>query len=234
MESYRQQGNPVLSMDSKKKEQLGNLHRPGHLYVKKGQELRRWDHDFSYLSEGTIIPHGLYDVFNNQATINIGTSHDTSEFACASLQRWWYARGRYDWPEADSILLLVDSGGSNSCHSDLFKHDLQQLVDKIDIEIRVAHYPPYCSKWNPIEHRLFPHITRALQGVVFDSYQTFQVLVETTTTRTGLTVRADIIDEFYPTGRDVTADYWENMPMLHDHYLPDWNYVAQPRNHWII
>ena len=113
-----------------------------------------FDHDFSQLAEGIAIPHAIYDVQKNTAYVNIGTTKETSEFACDSIRRWWYHRGRYDYPGATSILLLVDSGGSNSYRHYIFKEDLQRLSDKIGIEIRVAHYPPYASKWNPIEHRL--------------------------------------------------------------------------------
>lgn len=232
LEAYEQAGNPTISVDTKKKEHLGSLYRDGTVYVQRGQELVRWDHDFSHLSEGVIIPHGIYDFFKNTAYVNIGTSKDTSEFACASVRRWWNFRGRYDWPEADSILMLVDAGGSNSYRSDLFKEDLQRLVDVLGIEIRVAHYPAYCSKWNLIEHRVFPHITRALQGVVFDHYETFKALVETTTTETGLVVRAHIMDKVYQTGRTVSSQYLEDKPMFHAEYLPHWNYTAVPRVYW--
>lgn len=229
MEEYNEAGNPVISVDTKKKEQLGSLYRDGQLYVHVGQELVRWDHDFSWLSEGVIIPHGIYDFFNNSAFINIGTSKETSEFACDSIRRWWNFRGKFDWPLADSILMLADSGGSNSCRSHLFKMDLQKLADAIGIEIRVAHYPPYSSKWNYIEHRVFPHITRTLEGVVFKDYKTFKSLVETTTTKTGLKVRSHIITKQYQTGKKASADYFEEMPIWFDDCLPDWNYTAVPR-----
>lgn len=194
----------------------------------KGQELVRWDHDFSWLSEGVIVPHGIYDFFNNTAYINIGTSKETSEFACDSVRRWWNFRGRYDWSQATSVLMLVDAGGSNSYRSDLFKEDLQRLVHAIGLEIRVAHYPPYCSKWNYIEHRVFPHITRALQGVVFEDYDTFRALIETTTTQTGLKVRAHIMDKPYQIGREVSPEFIEEMPIEFDGFLPDLNYTAAP------
>jgi hypothetical protein len=232
IDSYEQAAQPVISVDTKKKEQLGSLYRQGSLYVQQGQELVRWDHDFNWLSEGVIIPHGIYDFFNNSAYVNIGTSKETSEFACESVRRWWYFRGRYDWPASDSILMLVDAGGSNSYRSDLFREDLQRLVDAIGIEIRVAHYPPYCSKWNVIEHRVFPHITRAIQGVVFEDHETFKSLLETTTTQNGLHVRAHILDKKYSTGRKVSPQYYEDMPIFYDEYLPDWNYTAVPRIYW--
>ena len=226
---YELQGNPVISVDTKKKENLGSLYREGKVYVQFGQELVRWDHDFSYLSEGVIVPHGIYDKFLNTAYVNIGVSKETSQFACDSIKRWWNFRGRYDWPSSNSILMLVDCGGSNSCRSHRFKEDLQNLVDAIKVEIRVAHYPPYCSKWNYIEHRVFPHITRALEGVVFEDYETFKALLETTTTAKGLNVRANVIRKEYEIGRKASEEFFEEMPMYYDEYLPEWNYVSIPR-----
>ena len=159
---YLETDNPILSIDTKKKELVGNFYREGRLYTQ--EVIRTFDHDFPSAASGVIIPHGLYDVKRNAGHVNLGTSHDTSEFACDSLERWWESRGRVLYPRASSILLLCDGGGSNSANQYLFKEDLQRLVDRIGIEIRVAHYPPYASKYNPIDHRLFPHLTRACQG----------------------------------------------------------------------
>lgn len=232
IDHYEATGNPVISVDTKKKEQLGSLYRDGLLYVNEGQELIRWDHDFSYLSEGVIVPHGIYDKFNNTAYLNIGVSKETSEFACDSIRYWWNYRGKYDWPNASSILMVADAGGSNSYRSHLFKEDLQDLVDAIGVEIRVAHYPPYCSKWNYIEHRVFPHLTRALQGVIFDSHETFKQLAETTKTKQGLRLRAHIIKKEYLTGRKVSAQYKDISPVYYDEFLPDLNYTSRPKTTW--
>ena len=136
---YTAASNPIISMDTKKKEYLGNFYRDGHLYTQ--QELRTYDHDFNSFAEGIIIPHGIYDLQRNTGYLNLGTSKDTSEFACDSLRHWWYNQGQYDYPHATSILLLCDAGGSNHCRHYLFKAELQKLVDEIGIEIRVAHYP---------------------------------------------------------------------------------------------
>ncbi len=160
---YEAAGNPVFSLDTKKKEYLGNLYRDGHLYTL--EEIQTYDHDFSSLAEGIIIPHSLYDCCLNIGYIQLGTSHDTSEFACDSFRHWWYSYGQKLYPNATSILVLCDGGGSNSARYYIFKQDIQKLADEIGVEIRIAHYPPYCSKYNPIEHRLFPHVTRACQGV---------------------------------------------------------------------
>ena len=189
-----------------------------------------FDHDFSLLAEGIAIPHAIYDVQNNSAYVNIGTSKETSEFACDSIRRWWYNRGKYDYPAATSILMLVDSGGSNSYRHYVFKQELQKLSDKIGLEIRVAHYPPYASKWNPVEHRFFPHVTRSLKGVILKSHQLVKELIEKTTTKTGLQVKANIIDKVYETGRKCAEGFKETMRIIFDDFLSSWNYRAVPSN----
>lgn len=219
-------GNPIISLDTKKKEYLGNLYRDGHLYTL--EELQTYDHDFNSYADGVLIPHGIYDLRLNVGYIQLGTSHDTSEFACDSLRYWWYTYGRQHYPNATSILVLCDGGGSNSSRHYLFKQDLQALADEIGVEIRIAHYPPYCSKYNPIEHRFFPHVTRACQGVIFTSIELVQELMEKTNTTTGLKAFVHIIDKVYETGRKVAADFKENMRIVFDDFLPQWNYRAIP------
>lgn len=223
---YEATGNPILSMDTKKKEYLGNFYRAGHLYTR--QTLETYDHDFTSFADGVIIPHSLYDLKRNTGYINLGTSKDTSEFACDSIRNWWYNLGRCDYPTATSILILCDGGGSNSSRYYIFKEDLQKLADEIGIEIRIAHYPPYCSRFNPIEHRLFPHVTRACQGVIFKSVELVKELMEKTTTSQGLTVTVQIIDKVYATGRKVADDFKETMRIVFDDFLPQWNYTAVP------
>ena len=223
---YEQVGNPIMSMDTKKKEYLGNFYRAGHLYTLA--PLLTYDHDFTSFAQGVVIPHGLYDLKQNIGYINLGRSKDTSQFACDCLRNWWYHQGQYDYPQATSILILCDGGGSNSSRHYIFKQDLQRLADEIGLEIRIAHYPPYTSKYNPIEHRLFPHVTRACQGVIFTSIELVKELVEKTTTSTGLNVTVHIIDKIYETGRKVADDFRETMKIVFDDFLPQWNYTAVP------
>ena len=223
---YRRTGNPIISIDTKKKEFIGDFYRAGYLYTK--ETIRTLDHDFNSLAEGIVIPHSIYDVTRNTAHINIGTSKDTSEFACDSILNWWQNQGRVDYPNATSILILCDGGGSNHSRHYLFKQDLQELVNKIGREIRIAHYPPYTSKYNPIEHRLFPHVTRACQGVIFKSVAIVKELIQKTTTTTGLKVTVNIIDKVYQTGRRVNENFKENMKIVFDDFLPSWNYRALP------
>ena len=204
------------------------MYRDGQLYTKEAIEV--YDHDFPYLSDGIAIPHGIYDIGLNKAYVNIGVSHDTSDFSCDSIKRWWNFRGRYDYPDASSILILVDCGGSNGYRHYVFKRAIQWLADTIGIEIYIAHYPCYTSKWNPIEHRLFPHITRKLKGVILKSVDMVKKLIETTTTKTGLVVRCHIIKKTYETGKKMTREEKDELRIIHDDYLGHWNYRAVPFN----
>ena len=225
--TYAENGNPVLSMDTKKKEHLGNFYREGRLYSQ--QVIQTNDHDFTSTAEGIVIPHALYDLSLKHGYIHIGTSKDTSQFACDSIRHWWVTAGKLLYPQATSILLLCDGGGSNSSHYYIFKEELQKLVDEIGIEIRIAHYPPYCSKYNPIEHRLFPHVTRACQGVVFKSIEVVRDLIARTKTTTGLSVTVAIFEKVYQTGRKASDTFRQAMPIIFDDYLPKWNYRASPQ-----
>jgi hypothetical protein len=220
-------GNPVLSIDTKKKEYLGTLYRDGKVYCQ--QAFKAFDHDFPSLAHGVIIPHGLYDLARNQGWIHLGLSRDTTAFACDSLRLFWHSDGRRLYPNASAILLLCDGGGSNSCHKHLFKEDLQELVNDLKVPIRMAHYPAYCSKFNPIERRLFSHVTRACQGVLFDSLQTVMGLIQKTKTQQGLSVTVRVLDTLYEGGRTVSEAFKKNMPIVFDTVLPKWNYWAMPQ-----
>jgi len=163
------------------------------------------------------------------ATFQIGTSHDTSEFACDSIRYWWTNYGQQLYPLTTSILLLCDGGGSNSSRYYVFKEALQALATVIGIEIRIAHYPSYTSKYNPIEHRLFPHLSRVCQGVIFQSVEIVKDLMATATTTKGLKVFTTIIAKNYQTGKKVAVGFKETMSILFDDLLPQWNYTAKPK-----
>jgi len=223
---FQAAGNPIISFDTKKKEYLGNFYRDGHLYTL--EELRTYDHDFNSDAEGIIIPHGILDLQRNLGYLHLGTSKDTSEFVCDCLRAWWAQHGCADYPQATAILGLCDGGGSHSARQYIFKEDLQKLADELGIEIRIAHYPPYCSKYNPIEHRLFPHVTRACQGVIFTSVALVKELMEKTKTSKGLKVMVDIIEKVYQTGRKAADDFKTTMRIIFDEFLPQWNYRALP------
>jgi Rhodopirellula transposase DDE domain len=205
---------------------IGQLYRDGELYTQEPIEV--FDHDWATLATGVAIPHGLYDMTANVGYIQIGISRDTSEFACDSIRYWWNTYGKACYPLATSILLLCDGGGSNSSRHYIFKQDLQALVNELGIAIRIAHYPPYTSKYNPIEHRLFPHLSRVCQGVIFESVQIVRDRMATATTRTGLNVFTTILDKTYQIGRKVTEDFKANMQIVFDDCLPQWNYSAIP------
>jgi hypothetical protein len=225
--AYLKAGLPVLSMDTKKKELLGEFYRDGTIDTRETIETN--DHDFGSASSGTVIPHGLYDVGKNQGFIHLNTSHDTSELACDSLAAWWDQHGRAAYPRAKKLLVLCDGGGSNSASMYLFKEDLQKLATRLGIEIRVAHYPPYCSKYNPIEHRLFPHLTRACRGVIFQTLETVRYYMAKAETTTGLEVKVSILEKVYKTGRKYAAGFKETMKIVFDKVLPKWNYRAVPQ-----
>jgi hypothetical protein len=225
-QEYMQSDNPVISIDAKKRELIGDLYRAGEVYSK--EEIASYDHDFPHLSTGIAIPHGIFDLKKNTAHINIGTSHETSEFACDSLKKWWLEKGQMDYPNATSILMLMDGGGSNSSRRYVFKEGLQNLVNEIGVEIRIAHYPPYTSKWNPIEHRVFPHVTRAMQGVILSDHNMVKQLIEKTQTKTGLSVSVSIIDKVYEIGKTATDGFKESMKIVFDELLGRWNYRAIP------
>jgi hypothetical protein len=224
---YLKVGLPVISMDTKKKELLGNFYRDGKIDTRETIETN--DHDFGSAGAGTVIPHGLYDVGKNKAFINLNTSHDTSELACDSIAAWWGQQGQVDYPQAEKLLVLCDGGGSNSATMYLFKEDLQKLANRLGIEIRVAHYPPYCSKYNPIEHRLFPHLTRACRGVIFRTLKTVQYYMAKAETTTGLRVKVSILSKIYKTGRKYAAGFTKIMKIIFDKVLPKWNYRAVPQ-----
>lgn len=227
-QEYMDAGDPVISIDTKKKELLGNFHRPGTTFTQQTVETN--DHDFGSAGQGKFIPHGILDVARGHAHINLNTSHDTGELCCDSVALWWEEHGRQAYPQAKRLLILCDGGGSNSATQYLFKEDLQRLANRLGIEIRVAHYPPYCSKHNPIEHRVFPHVTRACQGIIFHSLEIAKQFIARTKTSTGLHVTVGILDKIYDTGRKCAAEFKTTMKILFDDHLPKWNYRAIPES----
>lgn len=226
-EMFLAMSRPVISMDTKKKEFLGNLYRPGRVYTRVA--IKAFDHDFPSWASGVIIPHGFYDVGRNEGCLHLGLSRDTSEFACDSLRLYWEQEGSRLYPDADELLLLCDGGGSNGSRTHIFKQDLQQLVNELGLTIRVAHYPAYCSKFNPIERRLFSQVTRACQGVLFDTLATVRSLMEKTSTQSGLSVTVRVINKLYEVGRKASENFKKHMPIVFDEVLPKWNYRVLPQ-----
>jgi hypothetical protein len=226
-QTYQAAGDPVISIDTKKKELLGNFYRPGQTFTQQTVETN--DHDFGSAGQGKLIPHGIYDLANQHAHISLNVSHDTGELCCDSIAAWWEQHGRAAYPKSRRLLILCDGGGSNSATQYLFKEDLQRLAERLGLELRVAHYPPYCSKHNPIEHRVFPHITRACQGVVFHTVDIAKQFIERAKTTTGLRVTVSILEKVYATGRKYAQGFKENMKIVFDEHLPKWNYRVIPQ-----
>jgi hypothetical protein len=225
-QEYLDSCNPILSMDTKKKEHLGELFRAGRAYANGPNAAL--DHDFLSDAKGTIIPHGIYDLKRNMGHLTLGTSHDTSQFACDSLGLWWHRHGARAYPYATSILLLCDGGGSNNSRHYIFKEDLLRLANRLHLSIRVAHYPPYCSKYNPIEHRLFPHVTRAWSGVLFRSLDLVTNLLRRVSTSTGLKLTYAVLDKVYQLKREASQRFLEVFPITFHDLLPEWNYTIAP------
>lgn len=189
---------PVISIDCKKKERIGNLYRPGKCYATS--LINVYDHDYRHLSKGKIIPHGIYDLARNQGFISIGNSHETADFIKDNLLWWWDNFGIHHYPKAKSILIFCDAGGGNSYRHHAFKKQMLLLAKEIGVDIIICHYPPYASKWNPIEHRLFAHVHHAIQGVVFSDYNLVKELMSKTKTSTGLSVVVRLNLKEYPIG----------------------------------
>ena len=226
-QEYWNSPNPILSMDTKKKEHLGNYYREGRLYT--SEPLRTQDHDF-YPKGSLIIPHGLYDLKRNRGHVVLGTSHDTCQFAVDCLWDWWWRYGWRAYSSASSLLLMCDCGGSNGYRTNLFKEYLQRFATKTNLAVRVAHYPPYCSKYNPIEHRLFCHVTRACQGVIFQTLEIVKRLIQNTWTSTGLTATVNINERTYETRQKASEEFVISSPTIFSQTLPKLNYTLVPQN----
>jgi Rhodopirellula transposase DDE domain len=222
-------GQPVLSVDTKKKELVGEFKNAGRTWRPTGAPVRVNVHDFPSQSRGKAIPYGVYDVGQNRGFVNVGTSHDTPAFAVESLRLWWEHEGHARYPAADGVLICADSGGSNSTQSRGWKARLQELADRLRVPITVCHLPPGTSKWNKIEHRLFSYISIHWRGRPLVDYETVVSLIGATSTTTGLTVTARLDLDDYPTGVTV-PDAGMAQLALHPHAVrPQWNYTLAPR-----
>jgi hypothetical protein len=231
-QEYLDAGLPVLSMDVKKREILGDYVRPGRLL--STAPLPGWDHDFATHRLGVVIPHGLFDLALNEGYLHLGNSHETSRFAVDALIDYWQQYGRLRYPRAAELLLLCDGGGSNGAKRLVFKEELQRAAESMGIILRVAHYPPGCSKYNPIEHRLFPHVTRKLQGVFLQSVEMFRDLARRATTATGLHVFARSLKGLYSIGQRAAVRTADQLRILFDPILPQWNYAVLPKLLWEV
>jgi transposase len=222
---------PALSVDTKKKENIGKYKNPGRAWQRKGQPIQVQTHDFPDKAKGKAVPYGVYDIGQNEAWVNVGISHDTAEFAVASIRTWWrrLGRKRYQKIHLSRLLITADSGGSNGSRSRLWKYELQKLADQLKVEIEVCHFPPGTSKWNKIEHRVFCHITRTWRSQPLESYQVVVELIGSTTTATGLEVHATLDEREYKKGIQVSDAAYHSLNLKPHKFHGDWNYTIMPR-----
>ncbi len=220
--------NPILSIDKKDTELLGNLTRNTPVLCKKGQPIKTFAHDFQHLATGKAVPLGIYDIKQNKGFITLGNSRETADFIIDNLLHWWLNHGKFDYPNANNILIFCDGGGGNGYRHFRFKQRLQDLAKIIGIKITIVHYPPYCSKYNPIEHRLFCHVERTIKDTLLTDLQQMKTLIERTSTITGLTVTVRIHLFDYPTGQPSDKKLINPKRILYAKTLPQFNYTILP------
>jgi transposase len=226
---FQRRHQPVISVDTKKKELVGNFRNGGREWRPHGQPLPVQVHDFQNPELGKAIPYGVYDLTHDEAWVSVGVDHDTAEFAVESIRRWWRKMGRRRFPHATKLLVTADSGGSNSARCRLWKVALQRFADETGLQVSVTHFPPGTSKWNKIEHRLFCHITHNWRGQPLVSREIIVQLIGRTTTRTGLTVKAALDLSTYPKGIKVTDHDLQQIQLKTAAFHGDWNYSILPR-----
>ena len=220
--------NPVISVDTKKKEVLGGYKNGGKEWHKKGESPAVADHDFVPPDAPRAYPYGIYDLKANTGFVRVGTDHDTSRFAVASIRAWWEAEGKTAYPQAKYLMILADGGGSNGSRRRQWKYELHGLSKEIGIPIRVCHYPPGTSKWNKIEHCLFPFISMNWRGVPLTDYQTIVDLISNTKTRTGLSVKCQLDTNKYDLGVRISDEQMLEIKLLGNKFHKDWNYTLKP------
>jgi len=229
VEAFRAAQQPVVSVDTKKKELVGDFKNVGRELRPQGDPEPVRTHDFPIPGLGRATPYGVYDLGENSAWVSVGIDHDTAQFAVESLRRWWYAMGRTVYPEARRLLITADGGGSNGSRLRLWKWELQRLADETELEISLAHFPPGTSKWNKIEHRLFSFITQNWRGKPLVSHEVIVNLIAATTTRTGLRVQSALDANAYASGIRISDDQMEELSIRRDDFHGEWNYTILPR-----
>lgn len=222
-------GQPVVSVDTKKKELVGDFKNAGQEWQPQGEPEEVRMHDFADPELGKAIPYGVYDLANNQGWVSVGITHDTAQFAAQTIRRWWQDMGMKRFPRARELMITADGGGSNSSRSRLWKVALQELANQIGLKLQVCHFPPGTSKWNKIEHRLFSFITKNWRGKPLVSHQAIVNLIASTTTKTGLLVRAALDTTYYETKRKVSNQDLAKVKLTRAEFHGDWNYSIAPR-----
>lgn len=229
VKKQQENNQPCISIDTKKKENIGNYKNNGTEWCKKGEPIEVNMHDFPDPQLGKAIPHGIYDLIEGTGWVTVGIDHDTAAFAVASIQKWWESMGRQRYPQATELLITADCGGSNNARSNLWKRELQKLANDFTLTIHVRHFPPGTSKWNKIEHRLFSMITKNWRGKPLVSLAAIVNLIGSTKTKTGLTVKAVLDKGTYPTGLTVSPAELEALTMRRDDFHGEWNYSIVPQ-----
>jgi transposase len=229
---YLKQGDPVISVDTKKKELVGDFKNAGREWELKGQpeEVRVHDFQIREPDKGKVAPYGVYDLRQNVGWVSVGVDHDTAAFAVESIRRWWRWMGARSYPQAEHLLITADSGGSNGARVRLWKWELQKLADEIGLEISVCHFPPGTSKWNKIEHRLFSFISQNWRGKPLISHEVIINLIASTTTAAGLAVKSKLDTNSYPAGLKVSDQQMAELKLRRDKFHGDWNYSLMPRS----
>jgi hypothetical protein len=219
----------VISVDTKKKELVGDFKNGGREWQPRATPDEALVHDFPQDAIGKAIPYGVYDMARNEAWVSVGRDHDTPKFAVASIRQWWKMMGNCAYPDADHLFITADAGGSNGYRSRAWKHELQQFADDAGLRIRVSHFPPGTSKWNKIEHRLFCHITQNWRGKPLRSFETIVDLIGDTRTAAGLRVKAKLDSRKYRTGVEITKTQMRDLVLHPHHFHGEWNYELRPR-----
>jgi hypothetical protein len=224
---FQRRGLPIISVDTKKRELVGNFNNPGARWDLSPRLVN--DHDFRSDSTGVAIPYGIYDLLANRGSVVVGVSHDTPAFAAHAISHWWLTEGGVRYPRSRQLLILSDTGGSNGCRCRAWKTELQsQLADSHGLTLTVAHYPTGASKWNPIEHRLFSEISKNWAGEPLDSYQKILRFIRSTKTQSGLSVTAYLDRRYYPVGAEPSSEELEELRLKPHEVLPKWNYTISP------
>jgi len=223
-------GQPAISVDTKKKELVGDFKNAGRELRRKGRPQEVRVHDFIIRRKGRAVPYGVYDIAANQGWVSVGIGHDTASFAVESIRRWWRRMGRKRYPQAKRLMITADCGGSNGSRVRLWKLELQNFADQTGLAITVAHHPPGTSKWNRIEHRMFAFITQNWRGKPLISHKVIVQLIAATTTSTGLRIASDIDATQYQKGEKVSDQQIEALNIKYDAFHPEWNYTIQPRH----
>jgi Rhodopirellula transposase DDE domain len=229
VKAFQKRQQPVVSVDTKKKELVGEFKNPGEEWQPKGQPQPVNVHDFPDKKLGKAIPYGVYDLAGNEGWVSVGIDHDTAEFACASILRWWNEMGAARFPRATELMITADGGGSNSSRNRLWKKSLQCLANDLGMTLKICHFPPGTSKWNKIEHRLFCFITKNWRGRPLTTYEVIVNLIASTTTKTGLIVRAALDPRQYETGITVSEEELEHLRLTRAKFHGEWNYSIKPQ-----